>query len=250
VVSERLTYTYDANGNNLSLLWERTSNGQLVNYVRLTYTYDANGNMLTNLEEVWSNGQWVNYQRVSYAYDANGNRLTELDEQWSNGQWVNYLRRTYTYDANGNPAPFSCQSWSSFNGSFNWWAEDDGLSLTDSAGNDYSYSCCQIKLAFKLLVTGVTTEKINVPASYTLSQNYPNPFNPVTIIKFELPKASQVSLCVFDILGRQVSVLMNEKKNAGVHAVKFDGSNHASGVYFYRLQAGTYVETKKLLLLH
>ena len=87
------------------------------------------------------------------------------------------------------------------------------------------------------------------PTEFQLLQNYPNPFNPNTTIKFELPRTSQVNLTVFDILGRQVSVLVNEKRDAGVHEVKFDGSNLASGVYFYRLQAGTYVGTKKLLLL-
>jgi hypothetical protein len=87
------------------------------------------------------------------------------------------------------------------------------------------------------------------PSQYALYQNYPNPFNPSTTIKFELPRASQVNLSVFDILGRQVSVLVNEKKEAGVHEVKFNGSNLASGVYFYRLQAGDFVATKRLLLL-
>ena len=87
------------------------------------------------------------------------------------------------------------------------------------------------------------------PSHYVLSQNYPNPFNPSTTIKYELPKASQVTLSVFDILGREVSVLANERKNAGVHEVKFDGSNLASGVYFYRIQAGDFIQTKRLLLL-
>ena len=88
-----------------------------------------------------------------------------------------------------------------------------------------------------------------VPMSFSLSQNYPNPFNPSTIIKYELPKASVVRLSVFDILGREVSVLVYERENAGSYEVKFDGSSSASGVYFYRLQAGSFVQTRKLLLL-
>jgi hypothetical protein len=87
------------------------------------------------------------------------------------------------------------------------------------------------------------------PMVYTLDQNYPNPFNPSTTIKFELPRASHVSLTVFDVLGREVSELVNERKEAGVYEVKFDGSNLASGVYFYRLQAGDFVQSKRLLLL-
>ena len=70
-----------------------------------------------------------------------------------------------------------------------------------------------------------------------------------TTIKYELPKSSEVRLSVYDILGRLVSVLVNEKKGAGIHEVKFDGSGLSSGLYFYRIQAGTFVQTKKLLLL-
>jgi hypothetical protein len=88
-----------------------------------------------------------------------------------------------------------------------------------------------------------------VPAQFSLSQNYPNPFNPSTTIKFELPKSSTVRLSVFDMLGREVSVLVNDKRNAGDYEVKFDGSNLASGVYFYRLKAGSFVQTRKLLVL-
>jgi hypothetical protein len=88
-----------------------------------------------------------------------------------------------------------------------------------------------------------------VPKGIVLRQNYPNPFNPSTTIKFELPRTSQVNLSVFESLGREVSVLVNDRRDAGVHEVKFDGSNLAGGVYFYRLQAGDFVQTRKLLLL-
>ena len=88
-----------------------------------------------------------------------------------------------------------------------------------------------------------------VALDFRLEQNYPNPFNPSTTIRYELPMSSMVRLSVSDILGRKVSVLVNERKDAGVHEVRFDGSNLASGVYFYRLQAGDVVQTKRLLLL-
>jgi hypothetical protein len=82
-----------------------------------------------------------------------------------------------------------------------------------------------------------------------LSQNYPNPFNPSTTIKYELPKTSEVRLSVFDMLGREVSVLVNERRDAGVHEVRFIASNFSSGVYLYRIRAGEFVQTRKLLLL-
>ncbi len=84
---------------------------------------------------------------------------------------------------------------------------------------------------------------------FALGQNYPNPFNPSTTIRYDLPQSSMVRLSVFDILGHEISVLVNERKDAGSYEVKFDGSGLSSGVYFYRLQAGAFVQTRKLLLM-
>jgi hypothetical protein len=88
-----------------------------------------------------------------------------------------------------------------------------------------------------------------VPSEFGLSQNYPNPFNPRTTIRYEVPQKSRLTLSVYNLLGQQVSILVQGEQEAGHHEVRFDGSNLASGVYFYRLQAGSFVETKKLLLL-
>ncbi len=87
------------------------------------------------------------------------------------------------------------------------------------------------------------------PNSYNLAQNYPNPFNPTTTIKYSIPESGNVSLKVFDILGNEVASLVNEEKTPGVYSVTFDASQLSSGVYFYKIQAGSYVETKKMLLL-
>jgi hypothetical protein len=96
---------------------------------------------------------------------------------------------------------------------------------------------------------GVSETNGNTPESFSLSQNFPNPCNPSTNITYELPEASNVRLAVFDLLGREVSVLVNERKEAGRYDTTFDGINLPSGVYFYRLQTVSFVETKKLLLL-
>ncbi len=88
-----------------------------------------------------------------------------------------------------------------------------------------------------------------VSSEYHLSQNYPNPFNPTTIIKFQISSTSFVTLNVFDVLGREVALLVHEAKESGSYAVTFDASSLASGVYYYRLQAGEFVQTRKLLLL-
>jgi surface antigen len=88
-----------------------------------------------------------------------------------------------------------------------------------------------------------------LPSELSLSQNYPNPFNPSTTIEFGLPKSAFVTLRVYDLLGRQVGELINEKLSPGTYTGKWDARDMASGVYFYRLQAGDFVETKKMLLL-
>ncbi len=88
-----------------------------------------------------------------------------------------------------------------------------------------------------------------LPGEFQLFQNYPNPFNPSTTIAYELPKASIVQLTVYDILGRELKTLVNELKQAGRYEATFNASHLASGVYMYRLKAGSFVETKKLLLV-
>jgi hypothetical protein len=88
-----------------------------------------------------------------------------------------------------------------------------------------------------------------LPISVALFQNYPNPFNPSTTIRYALPIRAQVTLSVFNTLGQQVAVLVNENQEAGYHDVRFDGSGVASGVYFYRLRAGDYLSTRKFVIL-
>ena len=92
-------------------------------------------------------------------------------------------------------------------------------------------------------------EEEAIPEDFTLDQNFPNPFNPITEIRFGLPEPSEVKLSVFNSLGQEVVTLVNGWKPAGTHTVEFNGSDLASGVYFYRLDAGTYNATKKMVLL-
>jgi hypothetical protein len=89
----------------------------------------------------------------------------------------------------------------------------------------------------------------NLPLKYELSQNYPNPFNPVTTIQFQVPSLKFVKLVVYDVLGREVRTLVNEYKQAGSYIVSFDGSDFASGVYFYRIESGDFVQVKRMILL-
>ncbi len=98
------------------------------------------------------------------------------------------------------------------------------------------------------MITSVRVSSPNVPAEFTLEQNYPNPFNPETRIGFRIPGAGYVSLKVFDVLGRNVANLVNSSMSPGNYEATFNGSNLASGTYFYRLQSGKFFQTRKLVL--
>lgn len=101
--------------------------------------------------------------------------------------------------------------------------------------------------------TATTVNNNSVPQKFTLSQNYPNPFNPSTMIQYSLEKTSQVSLKVYNVLGNEVATLVNRRQEAGSYTVPFGNSKGtfilASGVYFYRLEAGSFVSTKKLIMV-
>jgi hypothetical protein len=87
------------------------------------------------------------------------------------------------------------------------------------------------------------------PKTFLLEQNYPNPFNPSTTIRYQLPVASEVKLEVYDVLGKKIATLVNERQSAGSYQVVWNASGLSSGTYFYRLQAGTFVETKKMIMV-
>jgi hypothetical protein len=123
-----------------------------------------------------------------------------------------------------------------------------------NAGNLFAYSVGNMIKVTKtdLVLVNVTNSGqniSNIPLTFMLDQNYPNPFNPVTLIKYHCARAGDVSLKVYDILGNEVETLVNSKQEPGNYSVNFDGSNFPSGVYYYRLEAGDYVEVKKMILL-
>ena len=98
-------------------------------------------------------------------------------------------------------------------------------------------------------LVGINGNGNTIPEAYKLYQNYPNPFNPSTVIKFELPKSSSVKLVVYDELGREVGVLVDENLNAGVYEVNWGAGSYTSGVYFYKLISGDFTDTKRMVLI-
>jgi len=118
--------------------------------------------------------------------------------------------------------------------------------------NDYLYAATYGAGVWKYSVSNLVSVKNNeqnLPKSFLLNQNYPNPFNPTSIIRFQIKDSRLVILKVYDIIGKEVETLVNEKKSPGTYEVTFDGSRLSSGIYFYTLTAGDFKETKKLVLL-
>lgn len=98
-------------------------------------------------------------------------------------------------------------------------------------------------------ISALKIKPINIIYDFALYQNYPNPFNPVTTIKFSIPEISNVKLSVYDMLGRKVKDLINDKFDAGIHTLNFDGSELASGIYICRLEVGKNISIKKMMLI-
>jgi hypothetical protein len=125
--------------------------------------------------------------------------------------------------------------------------------ISDSQSNwvKAKFFLCDLTTGAVLLtqtMTGVKSETF-IPELFSLSQNYPNPFNPTTNIRFTIPSSNFTTLKIFDLLGKEVTVLVNEKKDAGEYTVPFNAVRLPSGVYFYQLHSGNFVETKKMMLM-
>ena len=217
--------TYDTNGNQteyLGQIWDGTV--WLDDWHHL-YTYDSNGFLTENLSQIWNGTVWVNAWQLFYTYDSNG-FLTEWSwHTWGGTAWMNAWRRLFTYDMDGNLTVEIYQEW-------------DGTVWV----NDY------IVYVDYTSIVGVEESEI-IPKLYSLEQNYPNPFNPETVIEYTLPIRSDVKLTIYNLRGEEVALLINGNMPAGNHRVSWDASGFASGIYFYRIQTGDFVQTRKMLLL-
>lgn len=115
--------------------------------------------------------------------------------------------------------------------------------------NNETLTSKSLKYAFANPYIGISGNSQKVPGSIKLFQNYPNPFNPRTVISYQLAVSSELKIAVYDVLGKEIAVLLNEKQNAGQYEIEFDGSNISSGIYFYTLTSGDFRETKKMLIV-
>lgn len=142
------------------------------------------------------------------------------------------------------------------NDGYSWLTKNEGFDTIPNiyylfATDTYLFALTRHNLWRRDLSDLLSIKKIsnNITSEYILNQNFPNPFNPSTKIKFDLPKNEFVKITVFDMLGREIEKLVNEKQTAGLYEVTFDASKYPSGVYFYKLEAGDFSQVKKMILL-
>jgi hypothetical protein len=113
----------------------------------------------------------------------------------------------------------------------------------------YQYRLKQIDFEGSFTYSNIVEVEVEAPNVFTLEQNYPNPFNPSTVINYQLPVNSMVTLKIYDILGNEIVTLVNEEKPAGSYEVEYDGTELPSGIYLYKLQTSNFIDTKKMILI-
>jgi len=189
------------------------------------YTYDGNQNQTELIRQEWDGvSSWTNVTRLADTYTANL-WVESLRQNWEGSQWVNFKLQTFTYDGQSRITVWLWQNWEN-----NAWVNNSRWTTTYG---------------------GTAIDDVNpiVLSEMQLSQNYPNPFNPTTTINYHLSAVSQVNLSVFNASGQEVRTLVNRRQDTGKHSVKFNASGLASGIYYYKLSAGSFVQARKLILL-
>jgi hypothetical protein len=149
-----------------------------------------------------------------------------------------YRNELYVYDMSDPSNPVLVSGYSTPGYIRNTFSHDDYVYVADNTS--------LVILGYDLTAVGQISE---IPDCYSLSTNYPNPFNGMTVMRFSLPEQSNVSIEIYDILGRRIETLVQGERQAGYRQAGWDAKDHPSGIYFYRIQAGDYIETRKMVLL-
>jgi hypothetical protein len=278
------TYEYDSNLHMVEHITATWNDTVWVNYFKWINSFDISGRMILSLSQEWNGNSWENSEKYTYTYDNNGNRTIELNQNWDGNNWINNNQQIHSYDINGRRTEWIAQVWiettwvNNYKNSFSYigcgtlsewlfqtwndsvWVNDwrdnyiqDSKGylaqvLTEKWDGHTWLNANRATYTYKELVLDIEDGYLS-PGTFRLFDNYPNPFNPSTTIKYQLPIQNYVALKVFDVLGREVAILVNGIEQPGYKSVNFNAGGLTSGVYYYRLQAGNYIETKKLLLL-
>ncbi|MEJ2617082.1 MAG: T9SS type A sorting domain-containing protein [Ignavibacteriaceae bacterium] len=284
VVSSTDKYSYDSAGNLTSI--QTTSNGLDTAYVireydslnrltmikniingmpigdQFTYHYDTSGNVNCLFQIGYTGKMSSNYNYILKFNESE--KVTDeiaLSMFRSDSTWGDTLDIIFNYDEYGRIIQMGQYTWFHYNTDGNLdsmvnthtnlsgYLANKGT-FVDSYGNSITlpYYDGINHFYYSRFITGIKKDKSNIK-TFTLSQNYPNPFNPTTTINYSIPKVGFVTLKVYDILGREIVSLVNDEKQPGEYSVKFDGTGFSSGIYFYKLQAGEFISTKKFILM-
>ncbi len=234
-------------GGNVYIVGQSDGGASLADF--LTVKYSPGG------QELWSAhyngpGDYLD-EALSVVTDGPGNVYVGGRTGYLSGFSTTHDISLVKYSPTGNQLwaeQYTCQE--------NSTSEDFGQIALDHRGNVCFVGSCiaedwtaVVTGKFEQLFTSVDQRTPRTPAQFALQQNYPNPFNPATMVRFAIPHTSVVTLKVYDVLGREVATLLNERISAGEYTVQWDADSHSSGVYFCRLRAGSFVATKKMLLL-
>ncbi len=213
-----------------------------------TIAIDAVGN-----KWIGTNGGLAKFDGINwFVYNASnsglpGNRVNSVVIDSNGNKWNGTI---------GGLAKFDDTNWTVYNTSNSDLPDNDINTITiDTYGNKWIGTWGGLAVFNEGgVILSAEKNKENIPASFILSQNYPNPFNPTTTISYTLPldekrETKDIKLIVFDVLGKEVATLVNKQQPIGNYKVTFNASKLPSGIYFYRLQSGNFVETKKLVLI-
>jgi hypothetical protein len=242
---KRIGHATSADG----IIWEKDANNPVLipgNSGSWDYNWVRAGKVVFDgsIFHMWyTGGTWFNYD-FGYAISSDGTSWTKYNDSTTTNQLY----------ADSDPVMKrgligSWDSWSIFSCSVMFNESEDTLKMWYS-GSDNDLINTRIGYATSPKVAdGINDSHYDFPKGFALSQNYPNPFNPTTTIEFDLPKTSDVIIDVYNIAGQKIQTLLNEKMVAGNHQVDFNAENLSSGVYFYRIEAGEFVDVKKMILI-
>jgi photosystem II stability/assembly factor-like uncharacterized protein len=247
---------YVGTGSDSNKIWFGTNNS------RIYYSSNYGINWTAQSTAPEQNSFFVTFSTYSsFGYTGGSNYLLK-----TTNKGVNWIQETI--NGTGSVTGFAQLSWDIMvtrgNSIYRWTGSNWSQSYTapsgtynfvDNINSIYNNPCDHYAIrtnggiTFLLELEGVKKLSNNIPENFSLSQNYPNPFNPSTVISFQLVVNSSTKLTVYDVLGNEVSTLINEHLKPGIYEVEFNGDNYASGVYYYQLVAGDFIETRKMILV-
>lgn len=278
---------YDDKGNFTQSITYRWDGSEFVLWYRLLSSFDGEGKRIKTVSQEWKDGQWISDQVTEYKFNSQGNLLERsnlsrkdsvlvpdkksstvydsLGREIETNNSENYRELTQ-YGVNGNSTERIIQ----FHNFGKWTNSDKTITKLDSLGNIieiisqlynsppptwknavrwvYGYK----KVGIHTPVFATNNKEVEPPKEaqqFHLSHNFPNPFNATTQIQYTVPHRALVTLIVYDILGKEISVLVDETKDAGNYTVTWNGQNVASGAYFYRMVSEGFAETGKMCLV-